>query len=124
MNLSKEALYNICSRSMQYKNRPGDYDLIKSILKRLDISINFDNQYIEYLEDVDTKTIITYQEACEKFPYKWKVTFVDLSECLQEIEDFLNTDVASGLLYPIFQGIGYVLYLDEGRWRLVRSGNK
>lgn len=124
MNLSKEALYNICSRSMQYKSRPGDYDLIKSILKRLDISINFDGQYIEYLEDVDTKTIITYQEACEKFPYKWKITFVDLSECLQEIEDFLNTDVASGLLYPIFQCIGYVLYLDEGRWRLVRSGNK
>ena len=109
---------------MQYKNRPGDYNLIKSILKRLDISINFDGQYIEYLEDVDTKTIITYQEACEKFPYKWKTTFVDLSECIQEIEDFLNTDVASGLLYPIFQCIGYVLYLDEGRWRLVRSGNK
>lgn len=124
MNLSKEALYNICSRSMQYKSRPGDYDLIKSILKRLDISINFDGQYIEYLEDVDTKTIITYQEAREKFPYKWKVTSVDLSECIPEIEDFLNTDVASGLLYPIFQCIGYVLYLDEGRWRLVRSGNK
>ena len=118
MQVSKEALYNICIKVFKYQNI--NEDLVISILKLMDITIDFNKKSIKYYIDVDDYIEISYKEALSKFPHNWKITPVDLSYIIDEIEYRLNGDDPDAL-YPLFSAIGYILISDEGRWRIIKN---
>lgn len=96
--------------------------LLTSILKLLNMKVNFEEGYASYSEEVDEEIRINFPSRVGKYFYK--PIHVELPDYdIEWIEDLLNKDDSeASTMYPILYFIGYILVLDEGRWKIKKNG--
>lgn len=96
--------------------------LLTSVLKLLNMKVNFEDGYASYSEEVDEEIRINFPSRIGKYFYK--PTHIELSDYdIEYIEDLLNKDDSeASTMYPILYFIGYILVLDEGRWKIKKNG--
>ena len=88
----------------------------------MDISVDFNNNFIEYSIDADDSVKIPLSLAEEQFTFNYKTTYYRLSyRDEHDVEIILNDndDIASSF-YPLLDCIGYVLIREDenGKWKL------
>lgn len=120
MKIKTEDLQIICNTVFRFfrSKDTETKNLLLSILRIFDIEVNFDNEYIEYYVDADSRLKLT---PINNFSYK--ATRIDIPNSdLEDLENLLNDNYTiAGNVYPLFAFIGYVLKLEEERWKLVQS---
>lgn len=120
--MNPEVLFNICKTVFKYLDKDELKATAKSILKILDISVDFQKKSIEYFIDADESVKIPLSLAEEQFKFNYKTTYYKLSLRDElDIQTILNDndDIASSF-YPLLDCVGYVLIREpEGReWRI------
>lgn len=119
--MKKETLFNICKTVFRYLNKDNLRSTAKSILKIMDISVDFDHEFIEYSVDTENIVKVPLTLAEEQFPFNYNTTYLKLSyRDEHDIEVILNDndDIASSF-YPLLDCIGYVLIRNiSGNWVL------
>ena len=119
--MKKEILFNICKTVFRYLNKDNLRSTAKSILKIMDISVDFDHEFIEYSVDTENIVKVPLTLAEEQFPFNYNTTYLKLSyRDEHDIEVILNDndDIASSF-YPLLDCIGYVLIRNiSGNWVL------
>lgn len=120
MKIESNALQVICNTIFRFfRSKDNETkNLLISILRIFDIEVNFENEYIEYYIDVDSRLGFT---PINNFSYKTAKIIIPNSD-LEDLENLLNDNYTiAGNVYPLFAFIGYVLKLEEERWKLVPS---
>lgn len=120
MKIESNALQVICNTIFRFfRSKDNETkNLLISILRIFDIEVNFENEYIEYYIDVDSRLGFT---PINNFSYKTAKIIIPNSD-LEDLENLLNDNYnIAGNVYPLFAFIGYVLKLEEERWKLVPS---
>lgn len=122
--INKEILSNIGLVAFRFFKKEPQQKLLLTILKVMDIEVNFKDNYIEYKEDVDNKIRYKLEDLKKENPqYKYEVTPLYINEYdLETMESILEKhDDCAGSLYPLFYSIGYTLILKEGVWKIGKS---
>lgn len=120
--MTTEVLFNICKTIFKYLDKDELKATAKSILKILDISVDFQKKSIEYFIDADESVRIPLSLAEVQFKFNYKTTYYKLSLRDElDIQTILNDndDIASSF-YPLLDCIGYILIREsnEGEWRI------
>lgn len=120
MKIESNALQVICNTIFRFfRSKDNETkNLLVSILRIFDIEVNFENEYIEYYVDADSRLGFTPINT-----FSYKATRIDIPNSdLEDLENLLNDNYTiAGNVYPLFAFIGYVLKLEEERWKLVPS---
>ena len=121
IQLSREPLEALCDVVFRFYSNSSESvkDLVVSVLKYLDIRIDFINESITYEVDADTTTTI-YRKYLNKKGSRYKKYNIFIPDReLEDLEELLtDNSVLAGKMYPIFSFMGYTIRLKEERWRI------